>query len=375
MEADKPKTSIRLSRAELHEQVWKSRLTNVGSQYGISAAALARLCKQMNVPYPSARYWQKMKAGVPAEKVPLSPARDRMPENFVISPKPAPPKMAPEVEAKYIEAVQRFETLRVPERLRTPHPIVAALISDRELRVAASIRDKRDWGTASRFEPLTDVYRRRHRILDTIFRESEKFGFKAVRDGALITGNNWLQFSLFEYVRQARRPLKPEETQETAPAGELCFKFLTDLWPGAQLVWTDRLDNQLESRIKEILATIGMAASFLEEKRVAVAENERIRLDAERKRLQEAARRKVETYRWRRFLELADQWFDTDRANSFVAAIQAKGSTQTSLYDGRSHDEWLAWIKERLAAYDPLNGGAEAVWSNLASVTSREYND
>jgi hypothetical protein len=375
METDKPKTFIRLSRAELYEQVWSTRLTNVGSQYGISAAALARLCNQMEIPYPPARYWQKMKAGAQAERVPLSPARDRMPENFVISPKPAPPKMAPEVEAKYIEAVQKLETLRVPERLRTPHPIVAALISDHELRVAASIRDKRNWGTASRAEPLTAVDRRRHRILDTIFRESEKFGFKVVRDGALIAGKNWLEFSLFEYVRQVRRPLKPEENQETVPTGELRFKFLTDLWPGTQLVWADRLDNQLESRIKEILATIEMAAPFLEEKRVAAEENERIRLDAERKRLQEAARRKVETYRVRRFLELADQWFDTDRANSFVAAIEAKGSTQTFVYDGRSHDEWLAWIKERLADYDPLNGGTEAVWSNLASVTSREYND
>jgi hypothetical protein len=375
MEANAPKRPVTLSRAELHAQVWSARLTNVGSQYGISAAALAKLCNQMDIPYPSARYWQTMKAGAPGKRVPLSPARDRMPESFVISPKPAPPKMAPEVEAKYIEALRKYETLLVPERLRTPHPIVATLIANHELSLAASYRNKRDWGTVSRVEPLNAVDRRRHRILDTIFRESEKIGFKAMRDGVLVSGKNWLEFSLFEYIRQVRRPLKPEGKQEKVAAGELRFKFVTDLGPGIQAVWADSLDNPLETRINEILATMSMAAPFLEQKRVAAEEQERIRLDAQRKQMQEVARRKVEKYRWRRFLELFERWHVAMEIRSFVAAIEAMGSTETSLYGGRSHRDWLAWVKECLAAYDPLESGIDAVWSNLANVTSREYND
>jgi hypothetical protein len=78
----------------------------------------------------------------------------------------------------------------------------------------------------------------------------------------------------------------------------------------------------------------------------------------------------------RRVLELSDRWHAANRLRSFVAAVEAMGTTgDDSLPGGRSREEWLAWAKQRLAAYDPLEAGVDAIWSNLGGVTSWEYND
>ena len=33
----------------------------------------------------------------------------------------------------------------------------------------------------------------------------------------------------------------------------------------------------------------------------------------------------------------------------------------TASHGGLSHEEWLAWVKNRLMAYDPLEAGVEAI--------------
>jgi hypothetical protein len=110
--------------------------------------------------------------------------------------------------------------------------------------------------------------------------------------------------------------------------------------------------------------------------RVAEEERKRLQIEAEQKRQQEAARRKIEKYRWRRVLELSDRWHGANRVKSFIAEIEAMAITgDDPLAGGKSRDEWLAWIKQRLSVHDPLEAGVDAVWSNLSGVTSWEYND
>ena len=131
----------------------------------------------------------------------------------------------------------------------------------------------------------------------------------------------------------------------------------------------------LENRIKEILATLVISVPFLEQKRIAAEEAERVRLEAERNRQREITRRKVERNRGRRILELSDRWHSANRLRSFIAALEATGATGDPLPGGRSHEEWLAWVRQCLARYDPLEAGADAIWADLEGVTSREYND
>jgi hypothetical protein len=387
METDKPKTSIRLSRAELYDQVWKTPLMRLGPQYGITGTDLAKICGRLNVPCPPAGYWLRVNAGGSPQKAILPPAGEGIPDDVTISPTPERPKDEIEAETNFAKALEKFKTVEVCKNLRGQHPVVAAIIAkhDRDLREAK--RQQGRWGyTSSRVVALTELDHRRHRILNTFLKEAGKVGFSVTTAGSLQSGKNRIDFSLEEYRRQFRRRLEPEErtslnqgqkwTQEKSATGELRFKFLTMLWRGAQLLWTDSPDVPLENGISEILATLVAAVPFLEQKRIAEEERERNQIEAERKRQQDAARRKIEKNRWRRVLELSERWHGTNRVKSFIAEIEARAPMgDDPLAGGRSREEWLAWLKQRLTVYDPLEAGVDAIWSNLGGVTSWEYND
>jgi hypothetical protein len=386
MDTNKPKTSVTLSRAELYEQVWKTPLMHLGPQYGITGTGLAKICNRLNVPYPPAGYWLQVNAGRSPKKAVLPPADKGTLDDVTISPTPERSKDEVEAEANFAEASEKFRTVEVCQNLRRPHPVVGALIAQHAQNFREAKREQRLLGAASsRVGALTELDHRRHRILNTFLKEAGKVGFSVITARSLQSGKNRIDFSLEEYRRQIRRPLKPEErsefnptqkwTQEKVANGELRFKFLTGLWSGAQLLWADSPGVSLENRISEILATLVAAAPFREQKRIAEEERKRSQIEAEQKREEEAARRKVEKNRWRRVLDLSDRWYAADRLRSFVAAVEALGTTGGSLPGGRSHEEWLAWVKLRLSVYDPLEAGVDAMWSNLGGVTSWEYND
>jgi hypothetical protein len=388
MEADKPKSSVRISRAELFDQVWKTPLMRLGPQYGITDKGLAKICDRLNVPYPPAGYWLRVNAGKSPEKASLPPAKEDVQDYIVIYPPPERSNEEIEAIANFATSLEKLKTVKVCENLRGQHPAVASLIAkhDRDFREAK--QEQRRWGsTSSRIGPLTELDHRRHRILNTFLKEAREAGCGAITAGSLQSGMNQVDFSLEEYRRQFRRALTPEEqrrafnpdqkwTQEKVATGELRFKFLTGLWRGAKVLWADSPDSPLESYIVEILATLVAAVPFLEQKRIAEEERKRLQIEAERKRQQEAARRKIEKYRWRRVLELSDRWHGANRVKSFIAEIEARAITgDDPLAGGKSRDEWLAWIKQRLSVHDPLEAGVDAVWSNLGGVTSWEYND
>ncbi|MDB5610129.1 MAG: hypothetical protein JWP25_7029 [Bradyrhizobium sp.] len=359
----------------------------LGPQYGVTGTGLAKICDRLNVPYPPAGYWLRVNAGRSPEKAILPPAREGIPDDVTISPTPERSKDELEAEANFAEALEKFKTVEVCENLRGQHPAVAALIAEHDRDFREAKREQRRWGdTSSRVGALTELDHRRHRILNTFLKEAGKVGFSVITAGSLQKGKNRVDFSLEEYRRQFRRPLKPEErstfnpdqkwTQEKAATGELRFKFLTGLRPGTQSLWSDTLDIPLENRIKDILATLSIAVPYLEQKRVDAEEKERIRIDAERKRQQETARRRTDNNRWRRVLEFSERCNTVNKVRSLIAEIEARATMgDDPLAGGRSRDEWLAWLKQRLTVYDPLEAGVDAIWSNLGGVTSWEYND
>jgi hypothetical protein len=387
METDKPKTSIRLSRAELYDEVWKTPLMRLGPKYGITDKGLAKICDRLNVPYPPAGYWLRVNAGGSPEKTVLPPAKEGVPDYITIYPTPERSTEEIEAAAHFLEALEKFKSVEVCDTLRGRHPVVAALTAEHNRKFKEAKREQRRWGgISSRVVALTELDHRRHRILNTFLKEAGKVNFDGLTAGSLHSGENRIEFSLEEYRRQVRRELRPgvrhafnpdqQWTQEKVEKGELRFKFRTALWRGAQLLWVDGSDAPLENQISEILATLVAAAPFLEQKRIAEEKRKCVRIEAERKRQQEAARRKIEKNRWRRVLELSDRWHGANRVKSFIAEIEAMAILgDDPLAGGRSRQEWLAWLKQRLTVHDPLEAGVDAIWSNLGGVTSWEYGE
>ena len=293
-------------------------------------------------PLPAGRILASGKRWKAPKKGALPPAKQGIPDYVIISPTPECSTEELEADAHFARALEKFKTVEVCENLRGQHPVVAALIAEHDRDFRQAKREQRRWGDfAPRVGPLTELDHRRHRILNTFLKEASKIGFSVITAWSIQSGKNRIDFSLEEYRRQIRRALKPEErptfnpdqkwTQEKVASGELRFKFLTGLWRGAQSVWPIVRMSPWRIGSGDILATLVTAVPFLEQKRVAEEEKKRIQIEAEQTRQQEIVRRKIEKNRWRRVLELSDRWHAANRLRSFVAAVEAMGTTGDTL--------------------------------------------
>src|ERR1700728_3976317 len=59
------------NRDELYEDVWEQPLTSLVSKYGVSAVAIGKTCRKLQVPLPGRGYWAKKAHGHPVTPKPL----------------------------------------------------------------------------------------------------------------------------------------------------------------------------------------------------------------------------------------------------------------------------------------------------------------
>src|SRR5205809_4507887 len=97
-----------LTREQLYEKVWSAPATQVAAELGISDVALAKRCKQLNVPKPSLGYWAKVAAGQKPEKTSLPPTASEV----------------------FVQAAEKplEKTLSLPETTEQLHPLAMELI-------------------------------------------------------------------------------------------------------------------------------------------------------------------------------------------------------------------------------------------------------
>jgi hypothetical protein len=76
------------------------------------------------------------------------------------------------------------------------------------------------------------------------------------------------------------------------------------------------------------------------------------------------------------FLELASRWRQVEDARLFLQALAARaagGSTEP--VGDRTMDEWISWMRERLAAHDPLKAGAVTIFQAIAAIDQWTYRE
>ncbi len=385
-----PKTPSKLTREELYRQVWETPMQHLAAQYGITGNGLAKICGRLNVPYPYRGYWAKKAAGKPVKQLALPAQKDGTPAEVTIAPSTpkqahSPPGMPPQLQEMYDEASRNAASVQVSASLRKPHPIIAHWLADH----AKDVADAKRFGRGYSPPRLTELDHRRHLILDTLFKELEERGYKIkadqYRDAWLEIGKERVEFTLKERVRQIRRRLTDQEKresgyqnrewrQERVSTSLLTFKITTPLTAGVPVQWIDDTDAQLEEKIGEIIAVFDLAAPILKEKRRIAEEAERKRHEEERLRYEKQEKQKQERNRWRRFMELAKQWQSASVARAFLAVLEELPAT-TGEFGGRTHTEWLQWVRNELDVFDPSKYESGDIWESLASVNSWTYRD
>src|SRR5580700_2702407 len=64
------------NREELYAEIWEQPMVRIAAKYGISAVALGKVCRKLQIPLPGRGYWVKKDFGKPVEQFPLPVAKD-----------------------------------------------------------------------------------------------------------------------------------------------------------------------------------------------------------------------------------------------------------------------------------------------------------
>lgn len=381
-----------ITREELYEMVWSRPMTHVASEFGISGNGLAKVCRKMDVPYPPRGHWAKYAAGKAPPAKALPSRKEPGLETTVITATPVSlgeQSAMTEAQKDRDAALERIGEIDVPDRLMRPHPIIAGWIDERK-RKREEARLQRDPWRRDLYKvgDFTDADRRRHRILNSLFRILEGEGGKIVqrdrRELLFEKDGESVEFQLRDKLKQVRRPLNDREKQwasssdrgwrqELEPTGKLIFEFKTYLRGSLRREWLETDARPMEALLSEITATFLAAIPMLIDARQEREESERRRREAEHRRHEEEQRRKLEEARWRRFIELAQSARETELAQESLARLRASEPDLCEAAGGETVRQWVKWAEERIAEKDPLSRRSAEIFDEIARVNAWSY--
>ncbi len=389
----RPTHPTTMTREELYGAVWTTPMSRLAEDYGISGNGLAKVCDREDIPYPTRGYWAKHAVGKAPKRTPLPKSSST--RSITIRPTPLPPppnELPPEVKQQADKVRASESALAVPERLLRPHAVIASWLAEHEEKKRQA-RSERDPWTRDLYRPseFTETDRRKHRILDALFKAIERQGGK-VKQGersvlfAEVLGEK-VEFQVREKQKQERRPLTDDEKRwrspgdngwkkELVPTGWLVFEIKTWQWPnGLPRQWLESERQSMEGMLPDILATFVAAGPLLVQQHKDKEAAERERQLAEQRRYEEQRRRKRDANRWRRFRELAQDWHELAAVRDFLTALRLMENAAAADIDGRSVQEWIAWAEEWLQRADPTAGGVGGVFKKVAEITDWTYRD
>lgn len=249
-----------ITRQDLYQKIWGKPISHVATEFGISGNGLAKICARLRIPSPPRGYWAKKAAGkkVVVYRLP-DPDPDTPLEVRIVPTEPYVPEQRTEVQEQLAIVRTKVSDVTVSERLTRPHPVIARWLAEHQQKKEEAKRERDPWRRELILPTkFTDVDRRKHRILDALFKALEPHGFKIKTDDRqavfLETNNERVDYELREKLKQVRRPLTDEEKRrgyygdqlikrEMQPSGILLFSIKTHLGEGLPQSWRCRRER------------------------------------------------------------------------------------------------------------------------------------
>jgi len=363
---------VTYTRNELFAKVWSTPMLQLAKEIGVSDVAIGKACRRAGIPLPGRGYWAK---DAKVRRSPELPAiADGRHERIsfqvldvaLISPlktkSPAVPK------------AQR-ESIKVPQALRSPHPLVAGTLE-------ASKKQNVDHGRLVLGSKALDVrvspgsIGRALRLMNALIGASEKEGHEWAisKEGKTIITcqGESMRVELKERIvrreklptptpapkRRARwEPYVPSwPTVEWTPTTHLTFHIDTYISSGTQRTWQDTKRKTLEDKLSDILAGLPLIAAgikIVREEREAWnrAYEEKERKAADHARMLEALR-----LARGRLVGAMQSWEQASRIRLFCEAIENQ-SAGLPADEAQDVEKWVAWIRLQADQLDPLKQG------------------
>ena len=281
------KAELVFKRGGLYDQVWKTPISRLAKQYGISDVGLAKICRKLKVPTPPVGYWAKVEFGKKVNRPPL-PALDHGEATEYVYTRVAKVTPQSSLPSEIKGILSADKSIIVPDRLAAPHPLVRetrSILNQIKPDKYGMLSPRRRRCLALRIGPAS--VGRALIILDTIIKSFDASGFAVSTDAEPKTiswvdiSDEKIPFTLLEEARRIEHSMSGEEVKQRQkypwsrvqqwdyiPTGNL--SLIIDVWgaPGAKKKWSDSLEKRLEDHLGSFIEGAVLIAHVLKEERV-----------------------------------------------------------------------------------------------------------
>jgi hypothetical protein len=359
------------NREELYAEIWEQPLVKLAPKYGISAVALGKVCRKLQIPLPGRGYWVKKEFGKPVKRLPL-PVEKNLPVVHRMKYPPAQSvsnsqTMSPEPEPTDPEFLRIVEiesrTIAVDPDAKL-HKLVTA--AERVLKHARP--DEKGILHPPYNQPCLDLHvskealERSLMFVNTVILTLEAEGFPvSVKEGRHGTGaqifGHRVSFAMVEKVREkSRREVKEYSYTRTVieyePSGDLEFR-VGDYAYGRK--HRDGKKHQLEAQLPSCIGALmrdgrsSLISAALAAQR-AIEEQKKAKERAELAQLIAQEEKRVKDLEsW------VSSWTQANQMRDFIAALER-------LWIEEGHDlspeapkgQRIIWMKQQADRVDPM---------------------
>jgi hypothetical protein len=364
------------NREELYAEVWEMPLVKVAAKYNISAVALGKVCRKLQIPLPGRGYWTKKEFGKPVEK---SPLREEANLPVVRRMKNVLANTVDLEEDKAAEAENDPELIRIAAMQSAVISVNANAklhkFVEQTLKVLTEAReDPRGILIRPRSEPTLDI-RVSKKMQDRALRLMNAFVLKVESEGFTLqvetkesgkqriyaqVFNQTVHFSIVEKAFQKNKREVKEYSwtrvvYDYEPSGMLEFHVGDDSYYRGFRSFRDGKRQKLESLLGECFAEL-----MLDARRQQIEAELRQREELEERKKEEELEQlakliKEEEKKVQELNLWVENWTKATRMRKFIAALEIEWSRQgVDLSPGTPKGKRIIWMKEQADRLDPM---------------------
>jgi hypothetical protein len=364
------------NREELYAEVWEKPLVRVAAKYDISAVALGKVCRKLQIPLPGRGYWTKKEFGKPVEKSTLPEASNlpvvRRMKNVLAN------TMGRE-ENKTVEIENDPELIRIAAIKTAVIPVNAnakfhKLVEQTRRTLKEAHEDSRGILIRPPVEPTLNI-RVSKKMLDRALRLMNAFVLKIESEGFALQVeprengkqricaqmfNQTVHFSIVEKAFQKNRREVKEHSwtrvvYDYEPCGVLEFHVGDDSYYHGFRSFRDGKTQTLESLLGECFAELMLDAR---RQRAEAVVRQRKELEERKKReeLEQLARViKEEEIKVQELTLWVKGWSEARRMREFIVALEKEWVHQgLDLSPETPKGKRIVWMKEQADRLDPM---------------------
>ena len=336
----------------------------VGQELGLSASAVANVCRKHNIPVPSVGHWTKIEVGHKIAPPPLVPELNGNEAVHIY----VRERLSPELAAL---AAETSPKVTIPKdishalALKTEKLLASAKESDRKLLVPKV-------GTASHLLVSRDQLPRALRIMNALFLALEERGFVVSwpkKEDEHLTASvdgEPVEISIREAIDSAKHVLTPAEQKHPWMAPKWDYKLTGRLRLSIDNLpyssgpvrgtWADGKIQLVENCLGDFIVSLKVAAAAIKKSRLEREESAR-RREEERKQREVQQKKAEEHKRKADFItELIENWEEAQRVRVFVRAMtECVSQLELSDQEKRDIQQVVDWTNEYAESLDPIS--------------------